>query len=285
MKIISGRRAAPRKIILYGQRGVGKSSWAAAAPNTLILNIEDGLENLDCERTPPLKSTGDVIECLSWLYSNEHHYRRVALDSVDWFEKLIHKEAVRAIGRSDVQTLADVGYGKGYPKAIPYWENLLGWLDALRQAKSMDIILLGHAKVEKVQPPDVETYDKYSLDLHKEAASTIEEWADDVLFASFRVNTRKVEEGHEQKRGMAIGGKERYIRTAETAAASAKNRINGMPTEIPMSWETYAGYVKAHYAGAKPVTAADAPEPAPSAVREGQEATAAAVSEEAAARF
>jgi hypothetical protein len=71
----------------------------------------------------------------------------------------------------------------------------------------------------------------------------IQEWCDEVLFASFRVNTRTEEAGFGKERKLAVGGKDRYIRTNESASCIAKNRL-GLPSELPMDWDAYAAYVK-----------------------------------------
>jgi hypothetical protein len=115
----------------------------------------------------------------------------------------------------------------------------------------MAVILLSHAKVERYESPESESYDRYSPDLHKSSSSMIQEWCDEVLFASTRVYTKKQDEGFNRTRNVAIGGKERFIRTSESASSIAKNRL-GLPAELPLEWSAYAECVKAYYANAKP---------------------------------
>ncbi|MFN9292481.1 MAG: AAA family ATPase, partial [Planctomyces sp.] len=47
VKITTGKKAVPRRVMLYGTHGIGKSSWAAQAPGVLFLNVEDGLNDID----------------------------------------------------------------------------------------------------------------------------------------------------------------------------------------------------------------------------------------------
>jgi len=245
MRIVKGIVPAPRRILLYGQHGVGKSSWAANAPNPIFINVEDGLCDLDCDKTPVLRTVTEVYEALIWLgqEGEDHGYKTVVIDTLDWLERLIHQAEVDAINDRKVKTLADVGFGKGYPRAIPHWDHVLKYLDYLRRHKGMTVILLAHAKVERFESPEADSYDRYSIDLHKTASGMIQEWCDEVLFASFRVNTRTEDGGFGKERKIAVGGKDRFIRTNESASCIAKNRI-GLPSELPMDWNAYAAYLR-----------------------------------------
>jgi hypothetical protein len=244
MRIIKGIVAAPRRILLYGQHGVGKSSWAAKAPNPIFINVEDGLCDLDCDKTPVLRSITEVYEALIWLGGDEDHgYKTIVIDTLDWMERLIHQGEVESINDRKIKTLADVGFGKGYPRAIPHWDLTLKYLDHLRRAKGMTVILLAHARVERFESPEADSYDRYSIDLHKTASGMIQEWCDEVLFAAFRVNTRTEDGGFGKERKLAVGGKDRYIRTCESASCLAKNRLS-LPSELPMDWDAYAAFVR-----------------------------------------
>jgi hypothetical protein len=65
-----------------------------------------------------------------------------------------------------------------------------------------------------------------------------QEWSDEVLFASYRVFVRKEDQGFNKERTIAVDGNERYVRTQESAAVLAKNRLS-MPAEIEFNWLAY----------------------------------------------
>ena len=54
-KLTVGKTPSPPRILLYGDAGVGKSSFAATAPKPVILVLEDGLDQIDCAKTPHIK--------------------------------------------------------------------------------------------------------------------------------------------------------------------------------------------------------------------------------------
>ncbi len=247
MKIVRGVRPSPRRIMLYGTHGIGKGTWAAKAPSPIFLDIEGGLEDTDCERTSRLGSLDQVNEALTWLVSGEHDYKTCVVDTVDWLEQLIHKQIVKDEGKNNVKSIADIGFSKGYARAIPAWSWIISQLEQLRAQRKMAIILLSHAKVERYEAPDSESYDRYSPDLHKSSCGMLQEWCDEVLFATSRVFIKQQDEGFKRTRAMAVGGKERYIRTCESASSLAKNRLN-LPEELPLEWSAYMNVVMAHYA-------------------------------------
>jgi len=92
MKITTGKQEKPRRTMLYGVHGVGKSTWAAQAPDCLFLNLEDGLNDIDCSRSGLITQFDQVMDSLRWLAENPHDYKHLAIDSVDWLEAIIHKE-------------------------------------------------------------------------------------------------------------------------------------------------------------------------------------------------
>lgn len=239
MKIITGKQARPRRILLYGQHGVGKSTWASEAPSPLFLNVEDGLGDIDCAKTEKLNSFSDVCRAIEWAKGSE--FRTLVLDTADWLERLIFNQVASDAGKPNI---AEIGFGKGYGEATKKWEHILYLLEAAR-LYGKGIVLLAHARVVRFENPETQAYDRYELDLHKSSSGMLQEWCDEVLFASFRVFTRTEDQGFGKERTIALGGKERYIRTNESAAAVAKNRLR-LPDELPMSWAAYAAHLASY---------------------------------------
>jgi hypothetical protein len=222
--------------MLYGVHGVGKSTWASQAPDCLMLNLEDGLNDIDCHRTEHLTTFDSVMDALRWLGNSKHDFRNIAIDSLDWLESLIHHDVAKAAGKSSI---GEIGYGAGYKQAVAYWDKILFALDWLRSEKNIGIIVLAHCAIKRFESPEADSYDRYQPALHDLASSLWQEWCDEVLFASYRVFVRKEDQGFNKERAVAVGGTERYIRTQESAAVIAKNRL-GMPEEIPFTWAAYA---------------------------------------------
>lgn len=238
MRIEKGKKQSARRTLLYGPHGVGKTTWAANAPQTLVMNIEDGCDDIDCSRSELIVTYDQLMDNLRWLYANKHDFKTIAIDTVDWLERLIHAEIAK---RNKKDSIADIGYGAGYKQALALWSDIVGALDWLRREKGIAIILLAHADIKKFQSPEAESYDRYMPALHDTASALLQEWCDEVLFASYRVFTSKEDLGYNRERTIARGAGDRYIRCNESAAVIAKNRL-GMPDEIEFSWGAYEKY-------------------------------------------
>ena len=238
MNISKGKTPRPRRVLLYGTKGIGKSTWANNAPHPLFLNIEDGLDDLDCEKTDWLTTLDQVYDAISFLYSTPTPYKSIVVDSADWLEGLIFKAVAIEAGKASID---QIGYGKGYNSAADKLTSVLEGLDYIRRQHGKNIIFLAHDQVTKFSAPGGESYDRYSPALHKEMSAVLTEWVDEVLFATYEVFTRKEDLGFNKTRNIGTGTGARIIRTQETPAVVAKNRLN-LLDPLPMDWSAYQAH-------------------------------------------
>ena len=235
--IQSGRENRPPRIMIYGSEGVGKSTFAASAPNPVFIQTEDGLGELDCRKFPLAHSLSEVLAQLTALRDEQHDFQTVVVDSADWLERLIFDEVCREYGVRNIEK-ADGGYGKGYTHALTHWRKVVNLLQELRDKRGMMVILVAHAKVERFEDPENAAYDRYTPRLHKHAASLIAEWVDAVLFAKKKFRVTKDASDRAIAAPIGADGGERIIRTVGSPACIAKNRY-GLPGEIPLSWTAF----------------------------------------------
>ena len=239
--IRTGKRSSPPRILLYGTEGIGKSTFAAQAPNPIFIPTEDGLSEIDCASFPFAKKYTDVEAYLSALAAEQHDYQTVVIDSLDWLEQLIWDDLCQIAHVSTIEKV-DGGYGKGYTAALGYWRQIVDAIEALRTQRHMAVILIAHARVERFEDPESSSYDRYTPRLHKLATALITEWSDAVLFATRKFRTESEEVGFGRERTIAVGlgadGGERVIRTIGGPSCIAKNRYN-LPYELPLSWDAF----------------------------------------------
>lgn len=241
--IIQGITNEPPRVVLYGTEGIGKSTFAANAPKPIFLQTENGLGRIDCHKLPLINEWSVMQNQLHAIYSQEHDYQTLVVDSLDWLEKLIWNDVAST---NMVDSIEKIGYGKGYKFALKHWAEFLNMLDAIRNERGMAIVLIAHAKVERFEDPEVQGYDRYTLRLHKEADATLREWADAVLFATVKMRIEKEDLGFNKTRtiakGIGSGGGERILRTVGSPACVAKNRY-GIPGDIPLAWDEFAKHL------------------------------------------
>lgn len=233
-----GRISKPGRFLLYGVEGVGKSTFGAQTPKPIFIQVEDGLDEIDCERFPLATHYEEVIAALRELRSADHSYETLVIDSLDWLERLVWDRICLEYGAKSIEKV-DGGFAKGYVHALTLWREIIELLNLLRLEKGMAILLLAHAKVEKFEDPEALPYDRYSPRLHKHAAALLCEWCDAVLFATRKMRTQTDDAGFNRKRTIAhaIGrdGGERILRTTGGPSCLAKNRY-GLTGDLPLSW-------------------------------------------------
>ncbi len=240
--VTRGRVEKPLRVLLYGPEGVGKSTFAACAPDPIFLAAEDGTSQLDVARFPEPRHWLDANDAVDSLIREEHSFKTLAIDTVDWLEPMIWQHVVNSARSQNIKSIEDFGYGKGYNAALDEWGAFLRKLDQLRDAKNMHIVLLAHSWLKPFKNPEDDDYDRYELKLNAKAGGKLKEWCDAVLFARHETFTARDEK---TKRAKGVSSGARVIHTTRTAAFDAKNR-HDLPPTLPLSWEDFLVATKSH---------------------------------------
>lgn len=236
----------PYRYFLYGPEGVGKSSLAADAPDSIFIDTDRGSGRLDVVRYQfrdgsdghIVLSLAEVYGAIDDLLANEHTYKTLVLDTADALEALLWKHVCEAAPANKQgikpKSIEDFGYGKGYQVALDEWRSMLHRLDTLRLRRGMDIVLLGHSLVKTFKNPITEDYDRFRPKLDDRALGLLREWCDVIGFVSFEDFGGKITGLGERPRGWSSG--RRVIHLSHHAAWDAKTRLP-MPDEIDLQFE------------------------------------------------
>lgn len=236
--ITTGKQKIPPLICIYGEEGIGKSTFACKAPTPLVFDIEDSTKNIDVARLGSEKFTTamSIYERIQWLRENEHPYKTLVIDSVDWMEALIFKDVAEGAKKTNI---ADIPYGTGYKDASNRFRFILDALRKLRDEKNVAVILVGHSQIKRFDDPINESYDRHQLKLHDSNSALIMEWAEVVLFATKEVFIESKEKRFNKTINKGKPG-EHILLTTSSPAYRAKNRFN-LPEQLPLSWDAFAG--------------------------------------------
>jgi len=235
--ITRGKQDRPLRIILYGVEGVGKSTFAAQAPSPIFLCAEDGTSHLDVARFPSPRTWNEVLEAVKVLTHDEHTFKTLVIDTLDWLEPICWQFICQQSGKVSVE---DFSYGKGYMLAMEQWRILLGRLENLTRTRRMNIIMVAHASIRRVDDPQTGPFDRYRMKLHEKSADLLREWVDAILFTRHEVKTI---ERNGKQRGVSSGV--RLLHTTWTAAYDAKNRFD-LPETLPLAWDEFESAVRSH---------------------------------------
>ena len=221
--LIKTTTPSPPKMIVYGQAGVGKTTFAASA-GAILLDCENGAGAVPgLTRTPYLQSWPQMRKWLVELATTPPDgVAAIAIDTIDWMIQRIVEHVVMDLDEkspNDITNTLGTAHG-GYFKAREIVQNvvyrdLLPMLNAVAD-HGVAIILLAHAANTKMTSPEGFDLRLAAPDLPHWIAPPFIEWADAVLYAS-------------------RDGDRRVLLTEGTNVILAKNRY-GLPTELALSW-------------------------------------------------
>lgn len=237
-QVRTGSVRGPQRTVLHGIEGIGKTTFAASAPNPIFVGPEDGQGDLDIPRFTP-RSWGQARDFVRELIEAQHNYRTVVIDTIDRLEQLCWQYLCDDAEVSSIEKVGG-GYGKGYTAALEAQVALMHDLDELRQRRGMHVICLAHSMVKTFNNPDGTNFDRYQMRMNEKAASKWKEWADVVLFANYDVTVKTEKKGEKAllDKGKATAAK-RMLFTTWAPAYDAKNRFS-LPEELPLSWDSFA---------------------------------------------
>lgn len=240
MKIIKGKIAGAKKVVVYGPEGIGKSTFASRFPEPLFIDTEGSTKDLDVARTEPPSSWPMLLDQVQYVKSDPNICRTLVIDTADWAEML----CVEAVcGKAQKSGIEDFGYGKGYTYLAEEFGRLLNLLSEVVD-RGVNVVMTAHAKMRKFEQPDeMGAYDRWELKLQKQTAPLLKEWADMVLFVNYKTIVVNVDgQGAQKGKNKAQGGR-RVMYTAHHPCWDAKNRY-GLPEETPFEYGQIAHIIE-----------------------------------------
>jgi hypothetical protein len=227
--VITDARSRPPAIVVYGDSGIGKSTFASTALKPIMLDLEKGSAYLDVPKVMP-ETFNDVLGWLDTILTGKHEYKTVVIDTLDWLEGLIHKQVCKDTGAKDILDNRNDGtaYGRCHVQALNLFLQVRDKLNLIRDQRGMAIILLAHTIKKRIDDPLDGSYDKHVIKLHEKIAAATVEWADAVLLAKKKL----IQSGDRLIESGAV------LVTSGSLGATAKNRLN-LPAEIPFSWDGF----------------------------------------------
>lgn len=238
--ITSGKINKPPIIGVHAEPGLGKSTWAAQAPNPVFVCMEEGTNHLDVKRGELITKWEDLTTAIGELIREPHDFQTVVFDTVDMMEMLIWRN-ICELDKVKSIAVARGGYGKGYAAALEeYWPVLIDGIRALRDRRNMGTIMLCHSVDRDCVTAQAETYLRSEPKLHASTSGKID-IADYLIshcdaWGYFGYDVKTVDNA-DKDRKLAKGGSKRLQHWEPAASHLAKNRF-GITEPLPLDETT-----------------------------------------------
>jgi hypothetical protein len=234
-KLQSSTRESPPKILVYGPPKVGKTTFLASVPGVIIVQNEDGSNNITCARCPSTVDQNQFVPVdfndyramLTAIRDEPHEFTALAIDTLDGLEGLIHRHVCTEAGNVPLEKV-EGGYGRGYTRAIEFWREILALLESIQTKRHMTIVMAAHTMVGSQANPTGEDYAVLQPALHKRSWPLVHGWCDAILLATedFAVD---------KKRSKQVVTGRRILRAQPGAGHMSGNRY-GFPQEMPLNY-------------------------------------------------
>ena len=227
MNITKGKIRDAQRIVIYGQEGIGKSTFASKFPDPVFIDTEGSTAQMDVRRFDKPTSWELIKTQAQYVADHPECCRTLVLDTADWAEQIMIRDLC---AKNKWDGLEGPGYGKGYTYAAEEFGRLLNILTAVKE-KGVTVVITAHAMLRKVElPEEMGAYDHWEMKTSKKVAPMLKEWADAVFFARYKTMVVEVDKKKKAQ------GNARVMETTHTAFWDAKNRY-GLPDEMPFEYK------------------------------------------------
>lgn len=194
MQVITGITPTAPKLMLYSLPGVGKSTLASKLKKPIFLDLEGGLNYIDCARTEQITDLDTFYTYLVELYRGEKEYDTIVIDSVDWLVRKVVEKAAGIDKNNLTETLnrSNGGYGNGKQVLENHIRTkLLPTLVALNK-KGYGICLIAHAERKDMMDADGVDTERITPKIDVNTMNVFVEWVDNVFYLKKDANGDRV---------------------------------------------------------------------------------------------
>lgn len=109
--VITKAKWLPPLMCIFGTPGIGKSTFAAGAPNPIFVTTENGVDNLDVARFPKAETLAEFLRNLRMVAEEDHEHGAVVIDTLTGLMDLYHQDKKDIPGDKGKPLYDFVGYG------------------------------------------------------------------------------------------------------------------------------------------------------------------------------
>ena len=210
-------------LLIYGKPKVGKTTFAAQMPKSLILATEKGYQALPNVHAQDIVKWSDIKQVVRQLKDEEvkKKFKTIVFDTVGIAYDLCEKYVASQNGK---ESIADIAWGRGYADTEKEFSNVLREISLL----GYGIVFLAHSeeRTEKDgEGDDAPTRLVVSPALSKRPYKIINAMVDLIAYVGEEYTEGDTESGH------------RYFYTRNAKDKVAGSRFRFLPAKIEFSYE------------------------------------------------
>lgn len=228
MSILSGATAPVETGLvatICGHPGSGKTTLATTFGKSFLIKTKGEAmpRDIPSEMMPVALGETDTVESLfdqlMALIKDPHDFSTLIIDSVSGLDEMFLSDVLsKDPGAKNIQT-AHGGYGAGRDMVTAMHWRVRRAAEQLRIRRGVNTIFIAHTDINRVDPPDSDSYTQWGMRLHAKSSAPYIDQVDLVGF--LREDTAVT--GKERKR--AVGSGDRVLVTYMTPTAVTKNRF------------------------------------------------------------
>lgn len=215
----------PLIVTICGNPGSGKTSLAASFPKPFLIRTTGEAVPRDLADAPDSLDEVQKVEPfwaqLMALLDEEHDYQTAIVDSITGLEAMFTADVIEKDPnkpKSINQALG--GWGAGRAAVASQHARVRRAAEALRKRRGMNVVFVAHADITRIDPPDAEGYNAYTLRLNDKSMAPYVDSVDVVGFV--KQHTILLGDDGNKK---AITTGDRILTAYMTPASCAKNRL------------------------------------------------------------
>ena len=198
LNITTGKIDRPKKVVVYGAEGIGKTTFASKFPNPLFIDTEGGTAHMDVRRVEKPDTWDALVDLVGEIANTPGVCETLVLDTADWAEQSCILSVCHKYKKAGIE---EFGYGKGYTYVAEEFARLLAACDRVIAA-GIHVVITAHAKMRKFEQPDeMGAYDRWEMKLSKQVAPLLKEWCDMLLFCNYQTFVVKTENNNAKAQG------------------------------------------------------------------------------------
>jgi len=240
MNITTTKISRPPFMVIYGDVGTLKSTFASTLKNPVFIHVDDGLGDLGVKAFDICETYDALLDQLNYVLENDTGFSTLVVEHLDKIEKMLHQRICISHGVHDI---GKIRFGEGYKESFVEMVKLLELLKQINRERKMIVCVIAHSTVVKFENPILGSYNKNVIDVREDVAKIFMNEPDLVGYTEEVINTKVEDQGFGKKNVVASVNSQYVLYLAGDGPFKAKNHF-GLPAKMALNTDTWSNIYK-----------------------------------------